>query len=79
MKEKKINKNVIKRVARVLAMLLVVIVILVIAQNIEKEKANDKISLIINNRNVTERLKHDIKIEDDIIYVSIDDVENPVI
>lgn len=76
MKEKKINKNVIKRVAIVLAMLLVVIAILVIAQNIEKEKANDKISLIINNRNVTERLKHDIKIENDVIYVSIDDVEN---
>lgn len=76
MKEKKINKNVIKRIAIVLAMLLVVIVVLVIAQNIEREKANDTISLIINNRNVTERLKHDIKIEDDIIYVSIDDVEN---
>lgn len=76
MKEKKTNKNVIKRVAIVLAMLLVVIAILVIAQNIEKEKANDKISLIINNRNVTERLKHDIKIENDVIYVSIDDVEN---
>ena len=76
MKEKKINKNVIKRVAIVLAMLLVVIVVLVIAQNIEREKTNDTISLIINNRNVTERLKHDIKIKDDIIYVSIDDVEN---
>lgn len=76
MKEKKINKNVIKRVAIVLAMLFVVIVVLVIAQNIEREKANDTISLIINNRNVTERLKHDIKIEDDIIYVSIDDVGN---
>lgn len=76
MKEKKINKNVIKRVAIVLAMLLVVIVVLVIAQNIEREKANDTISLIINNRNVTERLKHDINIEDGIIYVSIDDVEN---
>lgn len=76
MKEKKINKNVIKRVAIVLAMLLVVIGALVIAQNIEREKANDTISLIINNRNVTERLKHDIKIEDGIIYVSIDDVEN---
>ena len=76
MKEKKINKNVIKRIAIVLAMLLVVIVVLVIAQNIEREKANDTISLIINNRNVTERLKHDIKIKDDIIYVSIDDVEN---
>lgn len=76
MKEKKINKNVIKRVAIVVAMLLVVIVALVIAKNIGKEKTNDTISLIINNRNVTERLKHDIKIEDDIIYASMDDVKN---
>lgn len=76
MKENKISKNVIKRIAIVIAMLLVAIVVLVIVQNIEREKSNDTISLIINNKNVTERLKHDIKIEDDIIYVSIDDVKN---
>ena len=71
-----INKNVIKRVAIVLTILLAVIFILVMAQNFTKEKANDTISLVINNRNVTERLKHDIKIEDGIIYVSMDDMKN---
>lgn len=76
MKEIKINKNVIKRVAIVLAILLVVIVVLVITQNIEKGKSNETISLIINNRNVTERLKHDIKIENETIYISMDDIKN---
>ena len=41
-KTNKINKNVIKRVAIVLVMLLAVIVVLVIAQNIEREKTNDR-------------------------------------
>ena len=73
---KELNKNVVKRIAIVLAILLVAIFILIIAKNFLKEKPTDKISLIINNRNVTERLKHDIKIEDDIIYISMDDMEN---
>lgn len=75
MKEIKINKNVI-RILIVLAILLVVIVTLVVAQNFSKEKANSSISLVINNRNVTERLKHEIKIEEGIIYVSMDDMKN---
>ena len=76
MKEIKINKNVIKRVSIVLAILLAIIIILVIAQNFKKEDVSDKTSLIINNTNVTQRLKHEIKIENDIIYISMDDMEN---
>ncbi len=76
MKDRKINKNVIKRVAIVLAILLVAIFILVKAENFIKVKEIDGISLVINSKNVTERLKHDIKIQDGIIYVSMDDMEN---
>lgn len=76
MKEIKINKNVIKRVSIVLAILLAIIIILVIAQNFKKENVTNKTSLIINNTNVTARLKHEIKIENDIIYISMDDMEN---
>ena len=76
MKEIKINKNVIKRVSIVLAILLAIIIILVIAQNFKKEDVSDKTSLIINNTNVTQRLKHEIKIENDIIYISMDDMQN---
>lgn len=76
MKKININKNVIKKVAIIIAILLLGIIVLAIARNIEKEKTDDTISLIINNNNVTERLKHDIKIEENIIYVSIDDLDN---
>ena len=78
MKERKININVniIKRVAIVLAIMFVTIFILVKAGDFAKEKNNDKIKLVINNRNVTERLKYEIKDEDGIIYMSMDDIEN---
>lgn len=76
MKQRKININVIKRIAIVLAILLVAIFVLVKAENFIKVKEIDGISLVINNKNVTERLKHDIKIQDGIIYVSMDDMEN---
>ena len=76
MKKININKNVIKKVAIIIAILLLAIIVLAIARNIEKEKTDDTISLIINNNNVTERLKHDIKIEENIIYLSIDDLDN---
>ena len=76
MKERKLNINVIKRVAIVLIIMIAVVFILVKAGDFAKEKNNDTISLVINNRNVTEGLKHDIKIEEDIIYLSMNDIKN---
>lgn len=76
MKEKKLNINVIKRVAIVLIIMIAVVFILVKAGDFAKDKNNDTISLVINNRNVTEGLKHDIKIEDGIIYLSMNDIKN---
>lgn len=76
MKQRNINKNVIRKIAIILAVIVVAIFIFIIAKNLIKEKTYDKISLIINNKNVTERLKNEVKIENDIIYVSMDDVEN---
>ena len=35
-----------------------------------------EINLIINNNNVTARLKHDVKLKDGIVYVSMDDIKN---
>lgn len=74
MKEK--NINVIKKVSILVIVVLVAIFIVFIAKGFMKEKTNEKISLIINNRNVTDRLKHEVKIENNNIYISIDDVKN---
>jgi len=76
MKDGKINKNVIKRVAIVIAILIIAIFILAKAGDFIKVKEVEGTNLVINNRNVTERLKHDVKIQDNIIYVSMDDMEN---
>ena len=76
MKERKLNINVIKRVAIVLIIMIAVVFILVKAGDFAKDKNDDTISLVINNRNVTDGLKYDIKIEDDIIYLSMNDIKN---
>ncbi len=76
MKELGKKGNVIKKILIIAIVLFVLIFILIKAENFIKEKTYDNISLIINNTNVTGRLKHEIKIEDGTIYVSMDDMEN---
>ncbi len=72
------NKNgkMVKRMLILLAVLFVIVFILIKAEDFIKEQTNDKISLVINNTNVTERLKNELKIDDGIIYVSMDDMKN---
>jgi len=76
MKERNINKNVVKIAAIALAVTLVAIIIVLIVKGFMKEKTDDTIGLIINNKNVTSRLKYEVKIEDDVVYVSMDDMKN---
>ena len=75
-KEKVKNDNILKRIIIVLILLAVTVFILIKAQNYLKEANENEINLIINNNNVTARLKHDVKINDGIIYLSMDDIEN---
>lgn len=71
------DKKVVVKVAIVLVMLAVVVAIFWIAPNFMKDKNADKINLIINNNNVTAKLKHDVFInENGTIYLSMDDTEN---
>lgn len=65
-------KNII--IAAILVVVAIVIAI-VIGDNMG-EKKSEKTNLIINNNNVTSRLKQDVIIDNDTIYVSIDDVKN---
>lgn len=76
MKELGPKGNIIKRVLIVVLVLIAIILILLKAQDFMKEKTDDSISLIINNTNVTQRLKYDVKIENNNIYVSMDDIKN---
>ena len=76
MREKKKKENILRRVLIVLILLLITIFVLIKAENYIREATEDEINLIINNNNVTARLKNDVKIENGIIYLSMDDIQN---
>ena len=75
---KALNKNgkVIKIMLILLAILFVIVFILIKAEDFIKEQASDKISVVINNTNVTSRLKNDLKVDDGIVYLSMEDMKN---
>ena len=76
MREKKKKENILRRILVVLILLLITIFVLIKAENYIREATEDEINLIINNNNVTARLKNDVKIENGIIYLSMDDIQN---
>ncbi|MDO5557632.1 MAG: glycosyl hydrolase family 18 protein [Clostridia bacterium] len=77
MRTKKKRENVGINVIKVIVFLIFVIISLNMAPNYIKENLNNKINLIINNKNVTKSLKKDIFIsEEGTIYLSKEDVQN---
>lgn len=70
-------KNIWKKVAVVIVLLIIAGAILVISPNFKKDSNEGKINFIINNNNVTGKLKHDIWMnEKNVVYASMDDLEN---
>lgn len=74
-KNKKIIKveHAIRRITIITLLLAAIIFLITVAPNYVKEANSDKINLIINNNNITGRLKNDIIIENDIPYLSTAD------
>ncbi len=70
------NKLNIKKVVIIAIILIAIVILFFVLSAIFKNRANDKTNLVINNNNVTSRLKNDIIIEDDIIYLSRQDIQN---
>ena len=60
--------NIVRRISLILIFLVIIVFILIKAQNYLREATEGEINLVINNNNVTERLKHEVKIENGIIY-----------
>ncbi len=78
-KSKKVNvskKENVKRIIIIFILLIIVTIVLNIAKNYKNDEISDKINLIINNNNVTARLKNDLVIENNITYISIEDIKN---
>ena len=79
---KKENANPNPRRKKIKLMLLIILIVIVlgisglIASDYIIFDKNTKTNLVINNNNITSDLKNDILIQDDIIYLSQDDVQN---
>lgn len=56
--------------------MIAIVIILNLAPNYIRNDITNKTNLVINNGNVTKRLKNDVLVKDDVVYISQDDVEN---
>ena len=75
--KKNVKNNWILKIIVVAIFLVAAIVVIKISGNYRNNDIVGKINLIINNSNVTSDLKQDIFIdENDVIYISKDDIEN---
>ena len=72
--EKK-KKIIIRTFFAIVALIIIFIAAMIINDFIILDN-NETINLVINNRNVSSDLKHEVLIEDDIIYLSEDDIAN---
>lgn len=66
----------IKKILIIIIAIIIIIIICFIANNYLVFDKNQKTNLIINNKNVTSNLKNDVLIEDNIIYLSQQDIGN---
>ena len=70
------KKKIIVRTFLTVIALFVIFVIAMIANNFIILDNNKTTNLVINNRNVTSNLKNEVLIENDIIYLSQQDIAN---
>jgi len=68
-------KNFAKIVV-VMAILLTIIFALKYAPDFEKTEITDRTNLVINYTNVTSKMKNNVYVENDIIYLSMEDIKN---
>lgn len=70
-------KKVWKQLLVVAVLLIVVAVVLIVSPNFKKDPNEGKINFIINNNNVTAKMKYELFINDNgVVYVSKDDMAN---
>lgn len=69
------KKKIISLICIIIFILLVIIIYNVLFETVKEEKYA-KINLVINNSNVTSVLKHDVIINDGIVYLSKEDISN---
>ena len=74
--KKKIKiKNPIKGLTSLIILIFIIVMILKLVFSGEVKEKNNKINIILNNENITEDLKNDIIVENDIVYMSYNDIK----
>ena len=79
MSRREMRETQSKPIKKVLIIIAIIILIGIIAINVYsliKNARPDNTNLVINNNNITAKLKKDVIIEDDVIYVAKEDVKN---
>ncbi len=70
------KKKIIKKILSIIIAIIVLVIICIVANHFIILDKNKRTNLVINNKNVTSNLKNEILIEDDIIYLSQQDIQN---
>ena len=72
----RMKKKKIKIIFMTILAVIILAVVALIASNYIIFDKNKKTNLVINNNNITSNLKNDVLVEDDIIYLSQEDIAN---
>lgn len=70
------NNKIFKKLLVIVAIIAIIVIGFLVVSNYMKSKEKSITNLVINNNNVTSRLKKSIIIEDDVIYLSKQDIQN---
>lgn len=71
-----VNKRRLKKITIAIILIIIAIIAIFLIKSGLNSKSSNKTNLVINNNNVTSRLKQNLIIDNDSIYISIDDVRN---
>lgn len=77
-KSKKKNKNNGRSYKKIAFVIVLILIIIIGAKNVKKEKHSNELEIILNNENITGRLKDHILTENNQVYISSEDVQNTI-
>ena len=75
-KRKKTSNFILRKIIIICLFLMAVGVVMNLAPNYSKDELQGKLKCIINQKDVTQSLKYDIYVEDNIVYLSSKDIAN---
>lgn len=78
------EKSTVRKIVRIVILLLLLVLVIVglifgikIAPNYANNEITNKVNLVVNYTNVTDRMKHDLFIDNNgVVYLSMDDIQN---